>query len=131
MAMHDAPPEVAARFATLPAETRKRLLAWRALAFDLAASDARIGVLTETLKWGQPSYLTQATRSGGTLRLWVTRHGRPAVFVTCSSDLADRIRDRYGEELDFEGNRAIIPHPGTSDAVLRHVVGQVLTYRLR
>ncbi len=129
--MHNLPPDIAARFATLDAKGRKCLLKWRALAFETAAGDKRIGPLTETLKWGQPSYLTEATRSGGTLRLWVTKDDRPALFVTCSSDLAGRIRERYRNDLDFEGNRAIIPRADTSDAVLRHVIAQVLTYKLR
>ena len=69
-----ADPAVAAVFAAYPAALRKRLLALRDLAlrdlvFDVAARTEGVGSLTETLKWGQPSYLTQQTRSGSTVRI--------------------------------------------------------------
>lgn len=131
MAVNEIPRDVAARFRTLDEATCRRLLAWRDLAFQVATADPRIGELTETLKWGQPSYLTEITKSGGTLRLWVTNDGRPALFVTCSSSLADQMRERYGDDLNFEGNRAILPRNETSDDVLRHVIAQVFTYKLR
>lgn len=61
-----ADPAVAAVFAAYPAGMRKRLLALRALVLDVAAKTEGVGPLTETLKWGQPSYLTDETKSGTT-----------------------------------------------------------------
>jgi hypothetical protein len=129
--MNEIPNDVAEQFQRLDEPARKKLLTWRDLAFEVASADPRIGDLTETLKWGQPSYLTEATKSGGTLRLGITGEGRSTLFVTCSSNLADQIRERYGDELDIEGNRAIIPREETSDDILRHVMAMVFTYKLK
>ena len=64
-----ADPAVAAVFEAYPAAMRRRLLALRALVFDVAAKTEGVGRLTETLKWGQPSYLTEQTKSGTTVRI--------------------------------------------------------------
>ena len=70
-------PQVQAAFEAFPDAARETLLALRALIFDTAASMPEAGRLQETLKWGQPSYLTPQTRAGSTLRLGVAKSGRP------------------------------------------------------
>jgi hypothetical protein len=60
---------VASRFKAYPPGLRARLLTLRALVFDTAARTEGVGRLTETLKWGQPSYLTEETGSGSTVRI--------------------------------------------------------------
>src|SRR3954465_10661154 len=64
-----ADPAVAAVFAAYPVVLRKRLMVLRALVLDVAAKTGGVGRLTETLKWGQPSYLTPETKSGTTVRI--------------------------------------------------------------
>ena len=61
-----------------------------------AAQDAGAGPLTETLKWGEPAYLTEASGSGSTIRLGQVRDdpGHAAVFVNCRTALADTFRAR-------------------------------------
>jgi hypothetical protein len=56
--------KVAAVFKAYPPAVRTRLLALRELVFDVAATTPEVGRLTETLKWGQPSYLTAESGSG-------------------------------------------------------------------
>ncbi|MGI9414318.1 MAG: hypothetical protein ACR2PM_11650 [Hyphomicrobiales bacterium] len=53
-------PDVRAVFDSYPKQTRDRLLALRGLILDTAARTEGVGALEETLKWGQPSYLTSA-----------------------------------------------------------------------
>ncbi|MHA1572057.1 MAG: DUF1801 domain-containing protein, partial [Alphaproteobacteria bacterium] len=62
-------PDVAAVFDAYPAALRRRLMALRQLIFETAALSEGVGPLTETLKWGQPSYLTQQSGSGTTIRI--------------------------------------------------------------
>ena len=45
-----------------------RLMTLRALIFDVAAKTDGVGALDETLKWGEPAYLTRS-KSGSTIRL--------------------------------------------------------------
>ncbi|MEP4475000.1 MAG: DUF1801 domain-containing protein, partial [Lentilitoribacter sp.] len=40
----------------------KRLLEIRLLILELAEQDDQIGAITETLKWGEPSYLTEQSK---------------------------------------------------------------------
>ncbi len=63
------PADVAAVFAGFPERVRRRLLEVRDLIFETAADIEGVGPLTETLKWGEPAYLTGATGSGTTIRL--------------------------------------------------------------
>jgi len=63
------PREVSRAFDALPASIGKRLLQVRALIFATAAAHDDVGRLAETLKWGEPAYLTDETGSGSTIRL--------------------------------------------------------------
>lgn len=106
------PPEgdVAEAFAAFPPAARKRLLALRRIIFEAAAERAGVGPLTETLKWGEPAYLTEASKSGSTIRLgWKAKApDQYAMYVNCQTDLVDRFRDQFSDVLRFEGNRAIV-----------------------
>lgn len=76
------PADVAVAFAAFPDPVRVQLLEVRRLIFATAAETSGVGPLTETLKWGEPAYLTEATVSGSTIRLGPLKspgHGRGAV----------------------------------------------------
>ena len=62
-------PEVATVFETYPKEIRAKLLLLRRLIFNVASETDGVGELEETLKWGQPSYLTTQTKSGSLIRI--------------------------------------------------------------
>ena len=125
---------VARIFDAYPRPARKKLLAIRALIFDTAARTKGVGALEETLKWGQPSYLTSETLSGSTIRIdGIKGDGtRCAVYFICHTNLVERLRDLYGDKLRFEGNRGIVldvkePLPTVE---LRHCIALALTYQL-
>jgi len=123
------PDDVGAVFAAMPDAVGACLRNVRAAIFAVAARDADIGALTETLKWGEPAYLTQATRSGSTIRLGQSRKtaGRCAIFVNCNTTLADTVRTRF-PELEVEGDRAVLIDP---DRPLPEAVAPVLSLALR
>lgn len=124
-------PAVAERYAAYPAATRVRLLALRALVFETAAATPGVGRIEETLKWGQPSYLTPETGSGTTVRIDAHSGGGVAMFVHCQTDLVATFRRHY-PRLDYEGARAIVMRDGPVDeAALRHCIGLALTYHER
>ncbi len=107
------PPEVAAVFERFPAPARSGLLAIRRLIFETAAT-VGAGPLTETLKWGEPAYLTEATKSGSTIRLGVPRKapGHYAVYFNCQTDLIETARAQFSDRMVFDGNRAILFREG-------------------
>lgn len=115
--MKENPPEtVKAVFATVPTPARKVLMAARARILALAEEE-NVGPLTEKLKWNQPSYLTEATKAGSTIRLGLHRD-KPAAFFTCSSSLVDGFRADFGKALTYQGNRAVMlkaPFPEVLD----------------
>jgi hypothetical protein len=65
---------VAKVFAAYPPKLRKRLLAVRRMILEVAQKTEGVGKLEETLKWGEPAYVTAETGSGSTIR--INGHGK-------------------------------------------------------
>lgn len=136
--MQRAQPEIAdagvqAAFAAYPEDLRAALLRLRALIFETAAATDGVGALEETLKWGQPSYLTSLSKSGTTIRIDRVK-GRPdrfGLFVHCQTNLVASFRTLYGDDLAFGGNRSIELDVGGDfpRTALRHCIALALTYR--
>ncbi len=118
------PKEVAAVFARHPEAVRRALLEARALIFE-AAEETGVGPLTETLKWGEPAYLTEATKAGSTVRLGLVG-GRAAVLFNCRTSLLDGFRADF-PELECSGDRALILTDAAA-AVMPICLARALTY---
>lgn len=125
--------EVAEVFANYPSEVREKLLSLRALIFSAAREIQGVGLITETLKWGEPSYLV---KGGSTIRIgWKTKTPEQYhMYFNCNTKLVDTFRELYGDDgIRFEGNRAIVFHkddPIPSNQ-LKHCVSLALTYHGR
>lgn len=124
---------VEAVFDTYPKPVKTRLLALRRLILDTAKATKGVGALEETLKWGQPSYLTPETKSGSTIRIDQVKAepGQYAVYFHCQTNLVETFRELY-PQLRYEGNRAIVlgAEDKVPEAALRHCVALALTYHL-
>lgn len=135
--MTPAPPfadaEVARAFAAFPGPARDGLLSLRALIFATARATPGVGALHETLKWGQPAYLTPETRSGTTLRLGVPKSGGYAIYAHCQTTVITGFRDMFGDEFAYDGNRAVLFADGAAPPAdrLSLLVSRALTYRLK
>jgi hypothetical protein len=133
--LHSMPAEVTAVFSTFPTIVRTRLLEVRELIFETAAAIESVGPLTETLKWGEPAYLTQATGSGSTIRLgWLRSSERAcAVLFNCRTTLIDDFRSQFPDVFAYEKNRAILldARELLPEAPLRSCLGMALTYHRR
>ncbi|MCT7375906.1 DUF1801 domain-containing protein [Chelativorans salis] len=111
---------------------REHLMRIRDLIFATAASTSGVGPLEETLKWGQPAYLTSKTKSGSTIRLGIPKSPAHdcAVFVHCQSSLVEQFEAQYPALFSFEGTRALLfkaSDPLPVDA-LTHCIAMALTY---
>ena len=62
-------PAVAAKFHNYPPQIRPKLMALRKIILETAANTAEVGEIEETLKWGEPAYLTSQSGSGSTIRI--------------------------------------------------------------
>ncbi|MEP6790955.1 MAG: DUF1801 domain-containing protein, partial [Ramlibacter sp.] len=60
---------VAKTFESYPPDMRRKLLALREIILRTAAATEGVGPLQETLKWGEPAYLTSQSKSGSTVRI--------------------------------------------------------------
>jgi hypothetical protein len=133
--MQPMPPDVRTAFEAFPPEVRHRLADIRETILGVAAADPRIGAITETLKWGEPAYLTEATGSGSTIRLgWPRRKpGCAAIYFICHTTLVDTFRERFGDMFEYETNRAVLlPVTGDVDrASLEFMLSMALTYHVR
>jgi uncharacterized protein DUF1801 len=125
---------VAAVFAAYPKEVRTQLLRLRELVFDTAAQTPGVGPLEETLRWGQPSYLTSKSKAGSTIRIdRVAAHaGRYAIYFHCRTSLVSDFKAMYPADFRYEGKRSIVF--GADDKVpvkqLGHCIAMALTYHL-
>ena len=127
------PEEIKQAFQKHSEPARKNLLALRNMIFAAASANSDIGLITETLKWGEPAYLTEKTKSGSTIRLGRTRKGgKPAIFVNCKTNLVAQFKEHYSEVFEYEGVRALIIDDlaSTSDE-LQHCISLALTYHKR
>jgi hypothetical protein len=126
--------DVASVFKAYPRDLRARLMALRELVFDAAARTEGVGRLTETLKWGQPSYLTEETGSGTTVRIDRLKAGDGyAVYFHCQSGLLGQFRELYPDTFKYEGKRAIVFEAGDRVPAreLRHCLALALTHHAR
>lgn len=101
---------VAQVFEAYPAGVRQRLLALRELIFKTAASTEGVGELEETLKWGEPAYLTSQSKSGSTIRIdWKKSNpSEYAMYFNCQTNLVETFRTLFPIGFNFVGDRAIV-----------------------
>jgi hypothetical protein len=122
-------------FAGYPDRVRGSMLELRELVFQAAASTEGVGPIEETLKWGEPAYVTSATKSGSTVRMdW--KPSKPeqfALYFHCQTNLVETFRTLFPHDFEFQGNRALVFKVGEripKDAVA-FCISASLTYHLR
>lgn len=129
------PANVASVFDACDDDVRTEMLGLRELILRTASETEGVGAITETLKWGEPAYLTTETRSGTTIRLAPAKPDADhdlAMFFICHTNLVDRFEGLFGEALTYEGGRALLFATGEKrpEAELRVCIEMALTYHL-
>lgn len=130
----DPPADVMSALHSYPAPARIKLLQIRQLILQAAAENPGIGSLTETLKWGEPSFLTEQSKSGSTIRMaW--KQALPdqiGLFFNCQTTLVETMRHIYPNTFTYQKNRAVLlsvddPLPENE---IRHICEMAMTYHL-
>ncbi len=100
-------PKVELVFNNYPDSVRNKMLNLRELIIETAKEIDGITKLEETLKWGEPSYLT---KKGSTIRMdWkIKSPNQYAMYFQCTSRLVETFKMIFKNIFDFEGKRAII-----------------------
>jgi hypothetical protein len=128
------PAEVQAAIRAYTPNQQSKLLELRRFIFETAAITDGVGNLTETLKWGQPSYLTDETKSGSTIRIDRVKGSdkQIALYVHCQTSLISQFKDYYGDKLCYDGKRAVVfdANENLPEMALRHCIALAMTYHL-
>lgn len=128
-------PAVAATFDGYPSNLRAKLLSLRELIFEVAAETPGVGAIEETLKWGEPAYLTTDTKSGSTVRIaWKkSQPDQYSMYFICTTNLVETFRSMFPSDFQYEGNRAINfrAEEAVPEDALRFCIAAALTHRLR
>ena len=126
-------PAVAARFQAYPPRARRVLLRLRELIFQVARDTPGVGGLQETLKWGEPAYLTRA-RAGSTVRMdWKPKApDRVSLYFNCRTTLVESFSSMFPNDFEFDRRRAV--HVGIQGRMPRDALAvcmaAALTYHL-
>ena len=122
-------PDVSRVFESYPESMRGKMLRLRKIVLETASETEGVDAVVETLKWGEPSYIT---KGGSTVRIgWKEKTpGQYAIYFNCNSSLVETFKAVYGEAFTFDGKRAIVF--GVDDelpiAELKHCISLALTY---
>ena len=94
-------------FNNYPEKIREKLLFVREIIYEVAKKSKYIWKIEETLKWGEPSYLT---KNGSTVRIdWKKKNkNQYSMFFNCKTRLIETFRELFSDRFTFEGNREII-----------------------
>ena len=94
-------------FQNYPENVREKMLFLRKLVLETVKKINDISAIEETLKWGEPSYLT---KNGSTIRMdWKSKNpNQYAMYFKCTSRLVETFKIVYHKNFEFEGKRAIV-----------------------
>lgn len=125
---------VQAAFDRFPNQTQEQLLHLRQLIFDTALNTEGVGEIEETLKWGEPSYVTKP-KTGSTIRLGA-KQSQPnqfAMYFNCKTTLVLSFREIHGDVFQYGTNRAILFELGQRipKQALSNCIAMALTYHLK
>lgn len=93
-------------FDSYPVLARQMLMQLKALILE-AAAENKIGLVEESLKWGEPSF---AVQGGSPVRIdWKEKHpDKCFVYFQCQTSLVETFREIYGDTFEYDGKRAIV-----------------------
>ena len=115
-----------------PLKMRRKVMALRESIFQVAATTEGVGKIEETLKWGEPAYVTTVSKSGSTIRIaWKkSRPAQYAMYFHCQTNLVETFKTLFPSDFKFEGNRAIVfdEFDVVPNDALRFCIAAALTY---
>ena len=117
-------------FDAVEPDAKTGLIRLRDMIYATAEADPRIAPIAETLKWGQPAYVS---KTGTTLRLGVPKSGGFGLFVHCQSRVIPDYQAMFPDLDRFDGTRGLLFSSPNEIDETRHtwLIQRALTYRLK
>ena len=113
-----------------PKPVAEKLMALRGLIVWVAEQCDAVTRLTESVKWGQPSY---ASNCGSPIRVdWNSKSPETVqLYVPCQTKLVATFKTLYGEVLKLNGSRELILKIGEPfpEVILGHCIELALKYK--
>ncbi len=103
-------PEIKAVYHRFPKPMQRKMFELRDIIFEVAKNNPKIGKITESLKWGEPTYETIKTKSGSPLKI-IYKTAMDANFslaVMSSTNLIETFKEIYPKTFYFNGTREVI-----------------------
>ena len=117
------------KFTTYPENIAVVLHEIRSLILQVAVQDG-ITELEETLKWGEPSYISKI---GSTIRFDHKPKSAEqfCIYFNCKTKLIETFKELYGDTFSYEGNRALVFKLNQTVPVkeLTHCISLALRYK--
>jgi hypothetical protein len=117
------------KFETYPVNISILLHNLRDLILSVAKQDG-ICDIKETLKWGEPSYISTI---GSTIRFdWKAKYpDQYCIYFNCKTSLIETFKEVYSDTFTYDGNRAIIFKIGQNLPLteLSHCISMSLRYK--
>lgn len=117
-----------------PQTAQRKFYEIRNAIYATAQSNPNIGPITETLKWGEPAYLTEASKSGSTIRLnW--KQKEPdfiGIYLNCQTSMLETMRLNHPGVFEYRGNRSILMplNVRMPEKALNFCLNMALTYHI-
>jgi len=115
-------------FDSYPERPRLTLIRLRDLIIQ-TGKDYEVGLLEESLKWGEASY---SANGGSTVRIdWKPEFPEKCfVYFQCQTRLIETFKEIYGDTFNYDGKRAIVINLSQEIPVqeLKHCISLSLSY---
>ena len=129
------PREFQAILNTYPDNARQVFMQVRQIMHQITAENPKIGPLSEVLKWGEPAFVTEASKSGSTIRMvWDPEAPeKMGLFFNCKTTLVENMRHIYRDKFEYEDNRGVFFALNEKIPVnaIAHICEMAMAYHLK
>ncbi|MGB1236270.1 MAG: DUF1801 domain-containing protein [Planktomarina sp.] len=122
-------PSAAVRLAFQNAENCGALLHLRTLIFETAKT-LGVGPISETLKWGQASYVPTTPKTGTAVRLGIPKTGGIGMYVHCQTDIIGPLSAVFPPTVQLDKTRGILFPDQIDDPAATALIRAAFTYYL-
>ncbi len=125
------PPQIATKINNYPTAVSESLFHLREIIYQVISKHDDIGEVEETLKWGQPSYVS---KNGSTVRIDgnTKTPNHYFMYFHCQTSLVETFKLLYPDHFTFEGKRALVFSVGEAlpENELKPCIAMALRYHL-